>query len=210
MEIKHMKFLSLFLTIVTCGALLSACDTYHTYYNDSTVFSGQPSGRLANATYRATDKLLMQAVQVNRNSPILVTTLNDIDSLETSNTFGRIVAEQISTKLVKEGFNVAELKMRTNLNIKRGLADGQESGEFVLSRDMDVIRNEHQAANVITGTYAVAAEEVLVNLKMLNVKTGRIIAATDYRLPLDNDIKRLTTGSSAGQFNFFGDSIAYN
>lgn len=97
--------------------------------------------------------------------------------------------------------------MRNSVNIKQGLGDPNESGEFLLSRDVTAISGEHQASAVVTGTYAVGGKEVYVNLKMIDVATGRVITATDFSVPMDGNIDELL-GGSMGQ-SFYGSSMAY-
>lgn len=189
---RYIKFLSIFIL----SGIVAACATHY--------------DRLAKDTYQATDRVLSQVGPISPQTPLLVTTLSNIDTLETSATFGRIVAEQISARLSQRGFNVIELKMRNGLNIKQGLGNPAESGEHILTRDVDSLRGEHKAAAVMTGTYAVAGRSVLVNLKFLDVKTGRIMGSTDYTLPFDNNIQKLLrTASNSGEIEFFGNSMAY-
>jgi len=165
---------------------------------------------LQDYSYDAADQLISKAqYNFTPDSPILIGTLNNVDKLERSSTFGRIVAEQVASRFSQRGFRVAELKMRNSVNIKQGLGDPDESGEFLLSRDITVISGEHQASAVVTGTYAVGGKEVYVNLKMIDVATGRVMTATDFAVPLDGNIDELLDGRGIGGTSFYGSSIAY-
>ena len=165
---------------------------------------------VAKQTYVATDKLISGAGRsISQSTPMLVGTLNDIDYLEMSNTFGRLVSEQISGRLTQKGYNVTELKLRNSLNIKRGLDHPMEAGEFILSRDVQALKAEQQAAAAITGTYAIAGQQVIVNLKMLDVATGKIISATDYSIPLEANTRRLMDMSTPNGGDFYGTSMFY-
>jgi len=211
-----MKFKILTLALLsTLG--LSACDNNFavSHLNTSSFYlanNDYTDNRLAWETYRATDRMMNQSWKVARNTPVLVGTINDIDYLETATTFGRVLQEQISTRLTQRGYNVTELKLRNSLNVKQGLINPVESGEFMLSRDLEALKGEHKAAAVITGTYTPAGEEVMVNLKLIDVATGKILGATDYSVTLDSNTRRLiqsNTGSASG-FTFYGESQAYN
>jgi TolB-like protein len=140
------------------------------------------------------------------STPILVGTITNVDKLERSSTFGRMITEQISARMTQRGFSVTELKMRNSVNIKEGLADASESGEYLLSRDIQSISGEHAAGGVVTGTYAVAGSEIYVNLKMINVSTGKLVAATDYAIPLTSNLRELIESDST---TFYGSSMAY-
>lgn len=196
---------------------LSACDNNYavSHLNTSSFYlanNDYTDNRLAWETYRASDRMMNQSYRVARNTPVLVGTINDIDYLETATTFGRVIQEQISTRLTQRGYNVTELKLRNSLNIKQGLIDPFESGEYMLSRDLEALKNEHKAAAVITGTYAIAGEEVMVNLKLLDVATGKVLGSTDYSVTLDSNTRRLVQNNNglAPGFNFYGSSQAYN
>jgi len=210
------KFLTLAL-LSTLGLSLSACDNNFavSHMNTSSFYlanNDYTDNRLAWETYRAADRMMNQSGKVARNTPVLVGTINDIDYLETATTFGRVLQEQISTRLTQRGYNITELKLRNNLNIKQGLVNPVESGEFMLSRNLEALKGEHKAAAVITGTYTAAGEEVMVNLKLIDVATSKILGATDYSVTLDANTRRLiqnNTGSASG-FTFYGESQAYN
>lgn len=44
---------------------------------------------------------------------------------------------------------------------------------------------------VINGSYTIAPYDILVNLRMVEVSSGRVVAATDYRLPLGSETYEL-------------------
>lgn len=196
--------LSLVSLLALGGAVsLSACHT--TDHNNPFVEAVHKD--LQDYSYDAADDLIGDArYKVGANTPVLVGTLNNVDKLERSSTFGRMVAEQVSARFVQRGFSVSELKMRNSVNIKQGLGDPNESGEYLLSRDVSAIGGEHKAAVAVTGTYAVAGRDVFVNLKMIDVATGQLISATDYNVPLDSNLRELVESDSAA---FYGSSMAY-
>jgi len=214
-----MKKLTLAL-LLSAGLGLTACDGYYgsphlhstPFHFSNTAFgnSAHTDNRMAWETYRAVDRILAQAQSVSRGTPMLVGTINDIDYLETATTFGRVVQEQVSTRLTHRQYNVTELKLRNSLNIKQGLLNEDEAGEFMLSRDIEALRGEHRAAALITGTYAIAGKEVMVNLKLLDVATGKVIGATDYSVSLDSNTRRLIQSKGSKGITFYGQSMAYN
>lgn len=162
---------------------------------------------LQDYSHDAADDLISESrYRVGANTPVLVGTLNDVDKLERSSTFGRLVTEQISARFVQRGFTVSELKMRNSVNIKQGLGNPNESGEYLLSRDVGSIGGEHKAAAVITGSYAVAGKDIFVNLKMIDVATGKLISGVDYNVPLDSNVRELVDNDAT---SFYGTSMAY-
>ncbi len=147
---------------------------------------------LARQIYVTVDRILDQANLLDGTPiPVIVATIANIDQVEKSDTFGRVVTEQISSRLVHRGLTTSELKLRKSLNIKQGLKDPMEAGEFILSRDIDDIRTEYKVGYVMTGTYGIAGDEVMVNLKMIDIQTGHIIGASDFAIDTDSNIKNL-------------------
>jgi len=188
--------------LLAATATLTACDT-----RASNPFSTVVSKDLQDYSYNGADDLVSDArYTVGPNTPILVGTLNNVDKLERSNTFGRMTSEQISARFTQRGFMVSELKMRNSVNIKEGLANPSESGEYLLSRDVQSIGSEHAASAAVTGTYAVAGNQIYVNLKMIDVATGKIISATDYAVPLSSNIRELVESDAS---SFYGSSMAF-
>jgi len=59
------------------------------------------------------------------------------------------------------------------------------SGEFVLSRDPAQLIANFGAHNVLTGTYAVTSDGVLVNLRIVDFQTREVISTAQTRIPLD-------------------------
>ena len=135
------------------------------------------------SSYAAADRLV-QTPQggLDRTKPVLVTSLVSINHLERSSGLGRLIAEQISSRLVSSGYLVTELKLRSSIMIEEG------KGEFILSRDVREISRSRGAQAVIAGTYAVGADSVYVNVRLIRASDGKILSAYDYALRLDDNI----------------------
>lgn len=118
-------------------------------------------------------------------APFIVATLVNIDQLEQSSTLGRLISEQIASRLSQLGNDVVELKVRNSIFIKRN------EGEFLLTREIKEIASAHNAQAVIVGTYAESATLIYVSLKLVNPATSKILAAYDYALPLDRQIRSM-------------------
>lgn len=127
-------------------------------------------------------------IACNAGDTILYATLSPIDDLNVSSRFGRIYAEHAADRLVQRGYNVGELRMRESMSI------GNE-GEFVLSRKVQDLVKERQAAAIMAGTYAVADSQVLVSMRLLDASSGRIIAADSTSLPIGANTLALLNNS---------------
>ncbi len=138
------------------------------------------------ANYEATDRLLASLTQsLDTRIPLVVATLVSIDELTESSRLGRAVSEQIGARLTNNGYPVVELKLRGNIFVK------QTEGELLLSRELKDIVRHHKAQAVVVGTYSVAKNFIYLNLKMVSMDGSVIIAAHDYVLPMDGNVRAL-------------------
>lgn len=118
-------------------------------------------------------------------APFIVATLVNIDQLEQSSTLGRLITEQIASRMTQLGYGVVDLKVRNGVYMKRN------EGEFLLTREIKEVANVHKAQAVIVGTYAESSNLIYVNLKVVNPTNSMILAAYDYALPLDKQVRSL-------------------
>jgi TolB-like protein len=138
------------------------------------------------ANYKAADTLIAQAgEQLSARHPIIVATLVNINALEESSPLGRLISEQLGARFAQQGYKVVELKLRQKLYMKR------DEGELMLTRKIHDIAQQHDAQALVIGTYAESADRVFINLKLTQVETNIALAAMDYALPLDMNIRAL-------------------
>lgn len=119
------------------------------------------------------------------NAPFIVATLVNIDQLEQSSTLGRLISEQVASRMTQLGYGVLELKVRNGIYMKRN------EGELLLTREIKEVATTHNAQAVVVGTYAESSNLVYVNLKIVNPASSVVLAAYDYALPLDKQIQSL-------------------
>jgi TolB-like protein len=140
--------------------------------------------------HNAAESLLnLSSANLSKSQPVLVASFVDVDNLDSSSTFGRITSEQIASKLSQSGYPVIELKLRNNVFIK------EQSGEFILSRELVNLSTEHDAQAVLAGTYAVGTNSVWVTSKLIRTTDGVILSSYDYVLPMGPDTRALLRNS---------------
>lgn len=117
-----------------------------------------------------------------------VATLVNVDRLNESSRLGRIFSEQIAGRMVQRGLRVTEVKLRDNLVLHR------EQGELLLSREVREVSQAQNAQAVVVGTYAVSASVVYISLKLVNPVGNQVIAAHNYAVPADENVRSLLAG----------------
>lgn len=170
---------------VLCAAVLATSGCAQYYY-------GERGGVLQRAdvlktNYDAADRLLQNAPLDPRRS-VLVSTIVNVDRLHESSRLGRLFSEQIAGRLVQRGVPVTEVRLREQLALQPA------HGELLLSRELREVSQAHDAQAVVVGTYAVSGAMVYVSLKLVNPLGNQVVAASDYALPMDDNIRGLLQG----------------
>lgn len=186
---KH-RFICLLAAASVLG--LSGCARYYYGEHSEVMYSrsvsvpplAQPRTDLLLANYHAVDVLLQGAVLDPQRS-VLVATLVNVDRLGESSRLGRIFSEQIAGRLVQRGVPVTELKLRESVFLQ------PHQGELLLSRELSEVSQQHDAQAVVVGTYAVSAQTLYVSLKLVNPVGNTVVAASDYALPMDENVRAL-------------------
>jgi TolB-like protein len=184
-----------FVLPLACLTLLGACvpaardysmpDLYETH------FIPPADADVAAVSYAAAERLMNQVGEpLDPGKPILVTTLADVDDLDRSSALGRMIADQLASRISQLGYSVVESKLRGTLAINH-------NGEFALSRDVRKISAAHTAQLVLAGTYAAGATEIYVNLRLVRLADARLVASFDYALPVGPNTRSLLLTAAA-------------
>ena len=176
---------------VSAAALsLAGCASSY-YYGDNASGAGggggAPRTSVIAANHHAAD-MLLQGAPLDREHAVLVATLVNVDRLDESSRLGRIFSEQIAGRLVQRGLSVTELKMRESVAMQR------EQGELLLSRELRDVSRAHDAQAVVVGTYAVSSTILYVSIKLVKPDRNLVVAAHNYAVPMDDNVRALLAG----------------
>ncbi len=137
-------------------------------------------------SYQAAERLVRGLQQpLDMEKPLLVATLVDVADMRQTTDLGRIIAEQVSSRLTQLGYQTKEMKFRGSFLVREG------GGEFVLSRALRDISRQQDAQAVVAGVYAVARDDVYITLRMIRAADSSVMASYDYVLPLGPDTAAL-------------------
>jgi TolB-like protein len=182
------------MAVLLLPAMVVGCEAYNPAPETTDQTVTQDTDIVANS-YQAAERLLHGSQQpMDMGKPILVASLVNVANLERSSNMGRIISEQISSRLTQLGYATTEMKFRGSFLIKRG------AGEFVLSRELRDISQRQDAQAVITGVYAVAKTTVFVTLRLIRAEDSKVIASYDYSLPLGPDTMALLSPFNGDDF----------
>ena len=146
---------------------------------------GSPDA-IMNVSYKAGDALLAQLNgKLAQDKPLIMATIVNIDALEQSSTLGRLLSEQITTRLVHGGVKMVEMKLRNNVYLKRN------TGELMLTREIGEVALAHHAQAIVVGSYAESNEFIFINLKVIEPNTNFVLAGYDFVLAKDRVVRSM-------------------
>lgn len=141
---------------------------------------------LVATSHQAAERLVHATQQpLTKDKPILVASLANVANLQQSSNLGRIISEQMTSRLAQLGYETKEMKLRSSFYIREG------RGELVLSRAVQDISQQQKAQAVVAGVYAVAKNSVFVTVRLIRANDSTVISAYDYTLPLGPDTTAL-------------------
>jgi len=171
-------------TLLSLPLLLAACAS--TPPKEETNYATVSSNQFIASNYKAADALLGQLTgKLAGDKPLIMATLVNIDALEQTTTLGRLISEQISTRLSRNHVNMLEMRLRNSVYMKRN------QGEMMLTREVNDMAQAHQAQAVVVGSYAETSDMVFVNVKVIQPNTNYVLAAHDYALAKEGIVRSM-------------------
>ena len=163
----------LFTCLLPCLLLLSACASYES----------EPT--LIAYSYHATDRLLETMRRrphrthppLDQGDTLLVSSFVALGQLQKTSELGRLLAEQVASRINQKGYATVEIKLAQEVFIKEG------EGEFALSRSLAKIGRQHAAQAMVVGTYALVNTHLYVTVKLVHAEDGYVYAAHDFAIP---------------------------
>ena len=153
---------------------------------DDTDYTSDPANAFVAANYRAADVLAAQLRgKLADDKPLIMATMVNIDALEQTSMLGRLVSEQLSTRLAQGGMRMLEMKLRNSVYLKRG------QGELMLTREIGDVAHSHNAQAVVVGSYAETRDAVFINVKVIQPSTNLVLAGHDYVLAKEGTVRSM-------------------
>lgn len=167
---------------------------------------------LTETSYAAADMLIQQSKAfVHSDTPLQIGMLTDIQNPQRFTAFGRLVTSHIGARFVQLGYNVTTASFAPmplyDDTPSGGLAAGDMGGPAMVTGQPYGIISQGSGAGgnraIITGNYALARHDILVNLRVIEEGTGRMLAAFDYSLPMTRDLEDLTRSGDEKETGLF-------
>lgn len=174
---RSAKLLCLVL-LIGLGGISSASASYPYMFAVGQYYHSSP---LNQYTYAAADRLESNLLyRIDRTLPILSTSFVSFDNLEDSSTFGRMLGDQVASRFSQHGYNVIELKLRSDQVVIR-----EGTGELALSRNLAHIQDQYDAQAVLVGTYTFSHNLAFIGCKIVRTRDNTILASHDFTIRMD-------------------------
>jgi TolB-like protein len=125
--------------------------------------------------------------RVTRQPRLIMATFVNIDDLGETSRFGRTLSEAMANRLFRHGFGVEEIRKTSEILMKN------QDGELVLSRDASRVTASVAAEGIVSGTYALTPDTVIVSVRLLDAASQEVLSVADMeiqRSPAINDLLR--------------------
>ncbi|HSE76920.1 MAG TPA: FlgO family outer membrane protein [Alphaproteobacteria bacterium] len=180
----------------TAALALAACGGYYQAEaprSTADLYIVPADADLVQVNYAATERLVsLSSDYIDPKKTILVATLANVDNLDQSSRLGRLASEQIAARMGQMGYTVMDVNLRTSMAVNA-------NGQFMLSRDLRQLAQQHSAQAAVVGTYAAGAREVHVNLRLVRLSDNRVISSFNYSLPKGRNTDSLLRTATSTQ-----------
>jgi TolB-like protein len=124
------------------------------------------------------DAILSLANQLSQNNKmnpkdsgtITLTSFVNLRRLNTTSQFGRVLGESLFSELFIRGFNITDFRGQNAISVNK-------TGEFFITRNIKQLVSEVSNSYILVGTYSKIDQNVMINARILDNKTGKIVTS---------------------------------
>jgi len=124
------------------------------------------------------DQLERNLDRKNLSNTFIVTSFANLNKLSETTAFGRLVSENIIHELQVRKWQVFEVRLTKDIIIN-------ETGEFSLSRDIKKLKEQYKIGGIVTGTYSVTGNAIILNARVIDINTGIVVSSAQAHMPLN-------------------------
>ncbi len=154
-----------------------------------------PQVNITAANYGAADMLLQQSQsKLSQHTVLALGALQDLKVPNSKAPFGRIIASQVGARFVQLGYNIHmpdDIGTVSAGDMPASPATPVMKAPLNSAPDKGVSVGNTQA--MITGHYARSGNEVMVNIRVVDMGSGQIWGSYDYTMPVTNEIVEMMT-----------------
>ena len=175
------------------AVILTGCSTVSnntTYTKKETTKDSCNKKKVLYINYKVLTEKALKNIFINTKIPskIIVTDFVDLGHLENNSKLGYVLSNNIKNTLINQHkATVIEAEVSKYFKISA-------NGLKILSRNIDELRSEYfNIRQAIVGTYTYTAKEIVIFVKLIDLKTGIIKGSYAETLPMSNSSKLMLT-----------------
>ena len=165
------KTLTKLLLTISIIVLFTAC-------NQNTIVIPQKEASTNTTYYTLNGAILSIANQLSTNNKLAntdtgtltITSFVDLKQLNKTSQFGRVLSESLFSELFIRGFNLSDFRGQNAISVNA-------NGEFYITRNITKLQSEVSNSYILVGTYSKIDQNIMLNARMLDNKTGKIISS---------------------------------
>ncbi len=116
-------------------------------------------------------KNLSKSVDKENMGLIALTSFVDLNQLNKTTHFGRVMGENLFNELYDYGFKLSDFRGQNALSVNA-------SGEFYITRDVKKLKKSVLNKYILVGTYSKVEEGIIINTRILDNESGEIISTS--------------------------------
>ncbi|HIF9161679.1 TPA: FlgO family outer membrane protein [Photobacterium damselae] len=124
------------------------------------------------------DQLVQSNQYLTAQTPVAVTSFVDLQSMSETNWLGNAVTESFMYQLQHRGFTVVDYKITGSIKVT-------QAGDFTISRDWRELAPQQSVDYVLTGTMLRQSGGVMINARIVGMRSRVVIASAQGFLPAD-------------------------
>lgn len=156
-----------------------------------------PQVNLTASSYGAADMLLQQAQsRLSQHTVLALSPLQDLKVPKNTAPFGSIIASQVGARFVQLGYNV---HVPDDIGTVSAGDMPAAPATPVLKAPLGITPGSPQGSSVgntqamLTGHYARSGNELLINIRIVDMSNGQLWGSYDYTIPVTNEIVEMIT-----------------
>lgn len=125
---------------------------------------------------------MMRNQKMSTSKPVLITSFVELQNFKETSEFGRVVSESLINEMSNRGFNIIEYRGQMAVSVN-------EKGEYFITRNPHKLKEKVPNTYVVVGTYSRQFGKVMLNARVMDNITGKIItsARATYEHDMSND-----------------------
>ncbi|MEA3383592.1 MAG: FlgO family outer membrane protein [Campylobacterota bacterium] len=134
--------------------------------------SGDSFNNLNDVIIKIADQLLLSNTLIDSKTSIILTSFVDLNSLDKTKLFGRIISESMFNELHVRNFKVTDFRGQDAVTVN-------DDGEFHITRDVEKLKDSIEAIEyILVGTYTeFENESLLLNGRIIDSLSGELISS---------------------------------